>query len=246
MKELLRVSNLSAQADDKQILKNLNLVVNAGEAHVIMGPNGAGKSTFSNVIFNNEHYEKTNGTVIFDGVDITDEDTHKIAQMGMFMSFQMPVEIPGISTLNFLKYSKGKKDNKVIKTPELRKIVQEYADTLQIDKKLISRYLNVGFSGGERKKNEILQMLTLQPKLSILDETDSGLDFDAIKTVSQGIKLFQSNPENSLIIITHNLKILENIKVDYVHILVDGTIVETGDRSLCAKVAANGFEHYKH
>ena len=244
MQELLKIQGVFAEVEGKEILKGLDLTIKSGEVHVIMGPNGAGKSTLANVIFNNAAYEKTAGSIEFDGEDITDLDTHKIAQKGLFMSFQNPVEIPGITTFNFLKFAKGKKDNQLIKTMALKKELDQFAEELQMDKSLISRDLNEGFSGGEKKKNEILQMLALNPKLAILDETDSGLDFDAVKIVSKGINLFQSQ-ENSLIIITHNLKMLENIKVDYVHVLVDGKIVKTGDASLSLEIAEKGFGTFK-
>ena len=213
MKELLKIKGIHARVEDKDILKGLDLTINAGEVHVIMGPNGAGKSTLANIIFNNPEYEKTAGEIIFNEEDITDMDTHKIAQMGMFMSFQNPVEIPGITTFNFLKFAKGKQTNKLIKTMEIKRELEKYADELEMDKALISRNLNEGFSGGEKKKNEVLQMLSLNPKIAILDETDSGLDFDAVKTVSKGINLYH-NEDNALIIITHNLKMLDYIKVD--------------------------------
>ena len=244
MQELLRLSNIHAKVEEKNILKGLDLTVNKGEVHVIMGPNGAGKSTLANVIFDNPSYTTTEGEIFFEGEDITDMDTHKIAQLGVFMSFQNPVEIPGISTSNFLKFAKGKRENKLIKTLALKKELEKYADALHMDKALLTRDLNEGFSGGEKKKNEILQMLSLNPKLAILDETDSGLDFDAVKTVSEGIRLFHTE-ENALIIITHNLKMLENIKVDYVHILVDGKIVKSGDASLSLEIAESGFSAYK-
>ena len=244
MQELLKIENIFAEVEGKQILKGLNLTVNRGEVHVIMGPNGAGKSTLANVLFNNPSYTTSSGTISFDGENITDMDTHKIAQMGMFMSFQNPVEIPGISTFNFLKFAKGKQENKLIKTLELKKELEKLADELHMDKSLISRNLNEGFSGGEKKKNEILQMLALNPKLAILDETDSGLDFDAVRIVSKGINLYQSK-EHAIIIITHNLKMLESIDVDYVHILVDGKIVKTGDKELSREIAERGFAEYK-
>lgn len=244
MEKLLDIKDIHAEVEGKQILKGLDLCVNPGEVHVIMGPNGAGKSTLANVIFNNAAYTKTSGEITFDGEDITDMDTHKIAQMGVFMSFQNPVEIPGITTFNFIKYAKGKKENKMIRTLQLKKDLEGFADELQMDKALISRNLNEGFSGGEKKKNEILQMLSLDPKLAILDETDSGLDFDAVRIVSKGINMFMSD-EHALIIITHNLKMLESIQVDYVHILVDGRIVKTGNAELSKEIAEKGFAQYK-
>ncbi len=244
MSKLLEISNLHAQVEDNKILNGLNLTVNKGEVHVIMGPNGAGKSTLANIILNNAEYEKLQGNIIFDGEDITNERTDKIAQKGVFMSFQTPVEIPGISTMNFLKYAKSKQDSKPVKATQFRKNVDALMQELNMDKTLVNRNLNVGFSGGEKKKNEILQLLLLNPKLAILDETDSGLDVDAVKTVSKGINMFK-NDDNALIIITHNNKIFESIDVDFVHVLVDGKIVETGGFELTKTIENEGFEKYK-
>ena len=226
MENLLDIQDLHAVAGEKEILKGLNLKINKGETHVIMGPNGAGKSTTANVILNNPEYKKVSGKVVFEGEDISNLSTDKIAKKGVFMSFQSPVEIPGISTTNFLKYAKNKITDKPVKIFELRDQIQKYMEELNMNPKLIERNLNVGFSGGEKKKNEILQMLVLEPKLVILDETDSGLDVDAVRTVSKGIEMYK-NEENAVLIITHNTRILENLKVDYVHILVDGKIVKT-------------------
>ena len=234
MENLLDIQDLHAVAGEKEILKGLNLKINKGETHVIMGPNGAGKSTTANVILNNPEYKKVSGKVVFEGEDISDLSTDKIAKKGVFMSFQSPVEIPGISTTNFLKYAKNK----------IRDQIQKYMEELNMNPKLIERNLNVGFSGGEKKKNEILQMLVLEPKLVILDETDSGLDVDAVRTVSKGIEMYK-NEENAVLIITHNTRILENLKVDYVHILVDGKIVKTGDASLAQEIEENGYSQYK-
>ena len=230
MENLLDIQDLHAVAGEKEILKGLNLKINKGETHVIMGPNGAGKSTTANVILNNPEYKKVSGKVVFEGEDISDLSTDKIAKEGVFMSFQSPVEIPGISTTNFLKYAKNKITDKPVKIFELRDQIQKYMEELNMNPKLIERNLNVGFSGGEKKKNEILQMLVLEPKLVILDETDSGLDVDE---------------ENAVLIITHNTRILENLKVDYVHILVDGKIVKTGDASLAQEIEENGYSQYK-
>ena len=242
-KELLEIKDLHVNAGEKEILKGLNLKINKGEVHVIMGPNGAGKSTLANVILNNPEYTKTSGTVEFEGENINDLSTDKIAKKGIFMSFQLP-EIPGISTMNFLKYAKNKITEKPVKVFEFRDTVKKYSEELNMNPKLIERNLNVGFSGGEKKKNEILQMLMLSPKLAILDETDSGLDVDAIRIVSQGIKMF-ANEENGVLIITHNTKILENLKADYVHVLVNGKIVKTGDATLAKEIEQNGYEAFK-
>ncbi len=244
MSALLQIKNLHAQVEEKNILNGLNLTVNKGEVHVIMGPNGAGKSTLANIILNNPEYEKLSGNVLFEGEDITNEKTDKIAQKGIFMSFQTPVEIPGISTVNFLKYAKAKKENKPVKSLQFRKEVENLTNELNMDKALINRNLNVGYSGGEKKKNEILQLLILNPKLAILDETDSGLDVDAVRIVSKGIDMYK-NSENALIIITHNNKIFDSIKADYVHILVDGKIVQTGGFELVKTIEKEGFEKYK-
>ena len=244
MENLLQINNLYANVGDKQILKGLNLNINKGEIHLIMGPNCAGKSTLANCIFNNSEYKKMSGEIIFEGENINDLSTDKIAQKGVFMSFQSPVEIPGISCTNFLKTAKNKIDNKPVKIFEFKNTIQKYVEELNMNPKLIDRNLNVGFSGGEKKKNEILQMLVLNPKLSILDETDSGLDVDAVRTVSKGIEMYK-NSENAVLIITHNMKILENLKVDFVHILIDGKIVKTGDANLAKEIEENGYEKYK-
>ena len=244
MKELLQIKDLYVNAGKKQILKGLNLTINKGEVHVIMGPNGAGKSALANCIFNNPEYTKISGKIDFEGENINDLSTDKIAKKGIFMSFQSPEEIPGISCLNFLKTAKNKIQEKPVKIFEFKDTVKKYVEELNMNPKLIDRNLNVGFSGGEKKKNEILQMLVLNPKLSILDETDSGLDVDAIRTVSKGIEMYKSS-ENAVLIITHNMRILENLKVDFVHILVDGKIVKTGNADLAKEIEQEGYEKYK-
>ena len=242
--QLLEIKDLHVNAGEKEILKGLNLNIKKGEVHVIMGPNGAGKSTLANVILNNPQYTKTSGSVEFEGENINNLSTDQIAKKGIFMSFQLPEEIPGISTMNFLKYAKNKVTEKPVKIFEFKDTVKKYSEELSMNPKLIERNLNVGFSGGEKKKNEILQMLVLNPKLAILDETDSGLDVDAIRTVSKGIQMYH-NKNNGVLIITHNTRILENLKVDYVHILVNGKIVKTGDMSLAEEIENNGYEEYK-
>ena len=244
MVKLLEINNLFAKVGEKEILKGLNLSINKGEIHVIMGPNGAGKSTLANVILNNPLYSKTNGEIIFDGENINNLKTDEIARKGIFMSFQTPEEIPGISVMNFLKYAKNKTTGEPVKVFKFKSELEQNMKELNIDTSYASRNLNVGFSGGEKKKNEILQMLTLNPKLAILDETDSGLDVDAIKTVSKGINMY-SNEENSTLIITHNTKILHNLKVDFVHILVDGKIVKTGTQELASIIEKEGYSQYK-
>ena len=244
METLLKIKNLHANVGEKEILKGLDLTVNPGEVHVIMGPNGAGKSTLANVILNNPEYSKMSGEVIFENENINDLTTDKIAKKGIFMSFQLPEEIPGISVMNFLKFAKGKITEKPVKIFEFKKQVTALAEELNMNPKMLDRNLNVGFSGGEKKKNEILQMLVLEPKLAILDETDSGLDVDAIRTVSKGIEMFKSE-NNAVIIITHNTKILQYLDVNYVHVLVDGKIVKTGNSDLAKEIELDGYSKYK-
>lgn len=241
---LLKIEELYVNAEDKEILKGINLNINKGEVHVIMGPNGSGKTTTANAILNNPAYTKKSGKVIFDGTDITNEKTDEIARKGVFMSFQLPEEIPGISVANFLRYAKSKKTGENIKATAFKIELIKYMKELKMNPKYMQRNLNVGFSGGEKKKNEILQMLVLNPKLAILDETDSGLDVDAIKTVSKGIDMFR-NKENAVLIITHNTKILHNLDVDYVHILVDGKIVKTGGAELAKEIEEEGYAKYR-
>lgn len=244
MSTLLEIKDLYVNAGEKEILKGLNLKINKGEVHVIMGPNGAGKSTLANVILNNLEYKKQSGEIEFEGENINDLTTDKIAKKGIFMSFQLPEEIPGITGMNFLKYAKNKLTNQPVKIFEFKNQVNKYIEELNMNPKLVERDLNVGFSGGEKKKNEILQMLVLNPKLAILDETDSGLDVDAIKTVSKGIEMYKTN-ENAVLIITHNTRILKHLKVDYVHVLVDGKIVKTAEASLAKEIEEEGYEKYK-
>ena len=243
--KLLEIKNLHVNADDeKQILKGIDLTINKGEIHVIMGPNGSGKTTTANAILNNPAYTKMEGSIVFDGEDITNLKTDEIARKGVFMSFQLPEEIPGVSVANFLKYAKNKVTGKPVKIFQFKDELKKYMEDLNMNPENIERSLNVGFSGGEKKKNEILQMLVLNPKLAILDETDSGLDVDAIKTVSKGIEMFK-NDENAVLIITHNMRILENLKVDYVHVLINGKIVTTGGDEIIKDIEDNGFSKYR-
>ncbi len=242
--KLLEIEDLHVNAEDKEILKGINLTINKGETHVIMGPNGSGKTTTANAILNNPAYKKIKGSIIFEGQDITNIKTDEIARKGIFMSFQLPEEIPGISVNNFLKYAKNKITGKPVKIFSFKDEVKKYMQELKMDTEYAERSLNVGFSGGEKKKNEILQMLVLNSKLAILDETDSGLDVDAIKTVSKGIEMFK-NEENAVLIITHNTKILHNLKVDYVHVLVNGKIVKTGTGDMAKEIEENGYGRYK-
>lgn len=246
MKKLLEIKNLCTIAkddNDKQILKGLNLDINEGEIHVIMGPNGSGKSTLANTIFSSPRYIITDGKIIFDGEDITNMSTDKIAKKGIFMSFQTPEEIPGITLANFLKSAKQSIAEEKINVFKFYKEVENNMKELNMSNDYTSREFNVGFSGGEKKKNEILQMLILNPKLAILDETDSGLDVDAIKIVSKGINMYK-NDSNAVLIITHSTKILESLKVDKVHILVDGKIVTTSDSKLAKEIEENGYKEF--
>ena len=245
MSNLLEIKDLHVNAGEKEILKGLNLKINKGEVHVIMGPNGAGKSTLANVILNNPIYTKTSGKVELEGENINNLTPDEIANKGVFMSFQLPEEIPGISVTNFLKYTKSKKENKPIKIFQFREEIKKYMEELNMNPKLMERDFNVGFSGGEKKKNEILQMLVLNPKLAILDETDSGLDVDAIKIVSKGIEMYK-NDDNAVLIITHNTRILKYLKVDYVHVLVNGQIVKTSTEELAREIEENGYSKYKN
>lgn len=243
-KELLEIKNLYVNVENKEILKGINLIINKGETHVIMGPNGSGKTTTANAIFNNPEYRKIRGNIILEGQDITNLKTDEIARKGIFMSFQQPEEIQGITVNNFLKYAKNKVTGKPVKIFSFKEEIKKYTQDLKINPEYAERSLNVGFSGGEKKKNEILQMLILNPKLAILDETDSGLDVDAIKTVSKGIEMFK-NEDNGILIITHNTKILHNLKIDYVHVLINGKIVKTGKGDLAKDIEENGYEIYK-
>ena len=245
MSTLLEINNLHTKAVDsnKEILKGLNMKIGVGEVHVIMGPNGSGKSTLANTILNNPRYEITDGDIIFDNEKINDLKTNEIAKKGIFMSFQTPEEIPGITNAHFLKTAKTNITGEKVNLLEFAKEVENNMNELSISKDYINRDVNLGYSGGEKKKNEILQMLTLKPKLAILDETDSGLDVDAIKIVSKGISMYK-NDKTAVLIITHSNKILEEIDVDFVHILVDGKIVLSGDRKLALQIEKNGYKDY--
>jgi Fe-S cluster assembly ATP-binding protein len=244
MNSLLEVKKINAGIEDKQLLHDLNLTINPGETHVLMGPNGAGKSSLGNTIMGNPVYKVSSGNILFNGEDITNEGTDVRAKKGLFMSFQNPIEIPGISLETFIRSSLQQKNGEHVKLFQFQKELKSYMELLNMDASYATRDLNVGFSGGERKKSEILQLLMLKPSLAILDETDSGLDVDAVRVVSKGIKTYQEQQNGALLIITHSTKILESLKPDFTHILVKGHIVKTGDSSLISEINQKGFEEF--
>lgn len=241
---LLNIENLVVSAEDKTILKGLNLKINKGETHVVMGPNGAGKSTLGNVLMGNPQYKIDSGNIYFKGESINDMKVDERAKRGIFLSFQYPEEIPGVTVENFLRTAKMAVTGKSILVSEFQKELKEKMDLLKMPYEYKDRYLNLGFSGGEKKKNEILQMSILNPSLAILDETDSGLDVDAIRIIYEGIKNL-SDGERSFLVITHYNKILDYIKPDFVHILIDGKIVMTGDINLAVDIERMGYENFK-
>ena len=245
---LLKIDNLHAKVEDNEILKGINLNINPGEVHAIMGPNGSGKSTLSNVLAGNDAYEITSGNIKFNGSDIDELDAHERAREGLFLAFQYPVEITGISNMYFLKAAvnairvhQGKNELDAM----------EFIDLIDVKKKLVKirddlleRAVNSGFSGGEKKRNEIFQMAMLNPKLSILDETDSGLDIDALRIVANGVNKLK-NENNATIVITHYQRLLDYIVPDFVHVLLDGRIVKSGDKDLALKLEKNGYDWIK-
>ena len=241
---MLEIKNLKAQIEDKTILNGVNLKVNTGEVHAIMGPNGSGKSTLSSVIAGNEDYEVSSGSITYEGDDLLEMAPEERSHRGVFLSFQYPVEIPGLSVSNFIKTAINEKrkafGQENISAKELLQLFKEKCELLNIDKEYLSRSLNEGFSGGEKKRNEIFQMAMMEPKLSILDETDSGLDIDALKIVANGVNSLKSS-SNSIILITHYQRLLNYIIPDFVHILKDGKIVMSGDKSLAQKLEKEGY-----
>ena len=241
---LLDVRHVSVDINEKSVLHGIDLKINKGETHVFMGPNGAGKSTLGNTLMGNPVYTLTEGKIIFDGKDLTEEKTDVRAKEGMFLSFQNPLEVPGISLETFIRSALQQRTGERIKLFQFQKDLQAAMQLLNMDASYASRDLNVGFSGGERKKSEILQLLMLKPKFAILDETDSGLDVDAVRTVSKGIEAYKQNG-GTLLIITHSTKILESLAVDFTHVLVKGKIVKTGDASLVDEINKNGFERFE-
>lgn len=244
MAELLRVKNLHVAVEEKEILKGIDLTINTGEIHVVMGTNGAGKSTLANAIMGNPAYTVTEGKIVFDGKDITEDAVNDRAKAGIFMSFQSPISIPGITVENFIRTAKTTITGEQQRALAFKKELKSKMDELSFDSSYAQRYVNDGFSGGERKKNEILQMSILNPKLAMLDETDSGLDVDAVRIVSEGVSRFH-NENNAVLIITHHNSILQKLKPDFVHILINGRIVKTGDASLVAEIEKQGYDAYK-
>ena len=241
---MLEIKNLKAQIEGKTILNGVNLKVNKGEVHAIMGPNGSGKSTLSSVIAGNEDYEVSSGSITYEGDDLLEMVPEERSHRGVFLSFQYPVEIPGLSVSNFIKTAINEKrkafGQENISAKELLQLLKEKCELLNIDKEYLSRSLNEGFSGGEKKRNEIFQMAMMEPKLSILDETDSGLDIDALKIVANGVNSLKSS-SNSIILFTHYQRLLNYIVPDFVHILKDGKIVMSGDKSLAHKLEKEGY-----
>ena len=246
-KTLLNIKNLHAQIeeDGKQILKGLDLEVKAGEIHAIMGPNGAGKSTLASVLAGKDGYEVTDGKVDFDGADLLDLDADERAKEGLFLAFQYPVEIPGVSNVNFLRTAlneiKAYRKEDQISAKEFMKMVREKSKIVELDAKLASRSVNEGFSGGEKKRNEIFQMAMLEPKLAILDETDSGLDIDALRIVAAGVNKLKTE-NNAVVLITHYQRLLDYIIPDFVHVLADGKIVKTGGKELALELEEKGYD----
>ncbi len=248
LKYMLTIKNLHASIEDKEILKGIDLEIKPGEVHAIMGPNGSGKSTLSSVIAGNEDFEQTEGEIIFENEEISELAPEERAHKGLFLSFQYPVEIPGVSVTNFMRASvnahrkaQGKED---MPANEMLKLIREKSKMLEIDRKFLSRSLNQGFSGGEKKRNEIFQMAMLEPKLAILDETDSGLDIDALKVVANGVNKLRSK-DNSVLLITHYQRLLNYIVPDVVHVMIDGKIVKSGGKELALELEERGYDWIK-
>lgn len=245
---MLEIKNIHAQIDEKSILKGINLDIKAGEVHAIMGPNGSGKSTLASVIAGREEYEIEKGSILFNGEDISELSVEERAHQGVFLSFQYPVEIPGVTVTNFIKTAlnetrkaKGLED---MPASEMLKRIREKSELLEIDRKFLSRSLNEGFSGGEKKRNEIFQMAMLEPKLAILDETDSGLDIDALRIVANGVNKLKTK-DNAVLVITHYQRLLDYIVPDYVHVLYDGKIVKSGRKELAFELEEKGYDWIK-
>ena len=245
---MLSIKNLHASIGDKEILKGINLEVKAGEIHAIMGPNGAGKSTLASIIAGNENYEVTEGEISLDGEDLSELAPEERAHKGVFLSFQYPVEIPGVSVTNFMRtaINETRKANGQEEMPanEMLKVIREKSELLEIDRKFLARSLNEGFSGGEKKRNEIFQMAMLEPKLAILDETDSGLDIDALRIVANGVNKLKSD-KNAIVVITHYQRLLDYIVPDFVHVLYNGKIVKSGGKELAHELEEKGYDWIK-
>ena len=245
---MIEIKNLHANIEGKEILKGLTLTVNSGEVHAIMGPNGAGKSTLASILAGREEYEVTEGEVIFEGEDLLELSTEERAHLGLFLAFQYPVEIPGVSNVNFLRTAineiRDAKGEEAISAKDFMALVREKSKIVELDSKLASRAVNEGFSGGEKKRNEIFQMAMLNPKLAVLDETDSGLDIDALRIVAKGVNSLKSQ-DNASIVITHYQRLLDYIVPDYVHVLYDGKIVKTGNKDLALELEKKGYDWIK-
>src|SRR6201998_2232206 len=245
---LLEIKNLHAEIDGKEILKGLDLAVNAGEVHAIMGPNGSGKSTLAYVLAGKDGYEPTQGEVLFAGKNMFNMDPDERAAAGLFLAFQYPLEIPGVATMTFLRTAlnaqRKKRGEAELSTPQFLKTVRDAAAKLGIDQEMLRRGVNVGFSGGEKKRNEVLQMALLEPKLAILDETDSGLDIDALKVVAEGVNRLAS-PDHAMLVITHYQRLLNHIVPDVVHVLSNGRIMRTGGSELALELEAKGYAQYQ-
>src|SRR5210317_687260 len=245
---MIKINNLQARVEDKEILKGINLEINPGEIHAIMGPNGSGKSTLSNVIAGREDYEVTGGSIDFEGEDLLDLNSEERAHKGIFLSFQYPVEIPGVSVSNFIKTaineSRKGRGEEPMEAREMLAKMREKTALLEMDKSYLSRSLNEGFSGGEKKRNEIFQMAMLEPKLDILDETDSGLDIDDLRIVANGVNKLK-NKDNAIVVITHYQRLLDYIVPDYVHVLYKGKIVKSGDKTLALELEDKGYDWIK-
>mgnify|MGYP004528054419 FL=1 len=241
---ILKISQLTARVEEKEILHDINFEMRKGETHVLMGPNGAGKSTLGYVLMGNPKYEITEGSISFKGKDITAESADRRAKDGMFLSFQEPLEVPGLSVSNFIRSALQQKKGGYVRLWDFKKELKKNLEFLDLDESYAERSLNVGFSGGEKKKIETLQLMMLRPSLAILDETDSGLDVDAVRLVSRGVEEYQKDREGALLIITHSTRILESLHVDYTHVMVNGHIVATGDGSMVEEINEKGYENF--